>query len=65
MKPWHVHFLMAAVFFAAGIGVLFVNTGFSRYAGALFAVLFGARRVFVGITERRAALREISVSDPK
>jgi hypothetical protein len=55
MKPWHVHFIMAAVFFAAGVGVLFVNTGISRYAGALFAVVFGARRVAVGIAERRAA----------
>lgn len=65
MKPWHVHFIMAAVFVAAGVGVLFLNTGMSRYVGALFAILFGARRIAVGISERRAAQREISVTDPK
>jgi hypothetical protein len=55
LKPWMVHFVMAAVFFAAGIGVLFLNTGMSRWVGALFAVLFGARRIAVGLAERRAA----------
>ena len=64
MKPWHVHFLMAAVFFVGGVGVLFLNTGVSRYVGALFAVLFGARRVAVGIAERRAAMSQ-SLNAPK
>ena len=55
MKPWMIHFIMAAVFFAAGIAVVFLNTGMSRWIGALFAILFGARRIAVGIAERRAA----------
>lgn len=42
--------------FAAGVGVLFFNTGMSRYVGALFAVIFGARRLAVGIAERRVAV---------
>jgi hypothetical protein len=55
LKPWMIHFVMAAVFFAAGIAVLFLNTGISRWVGAAFAILFGARRIAVGIAERRAA----------
>ena len=64
MKPWHIHFIMAAVFFVGAVVVLFLNTGVSRYVGALFAVLFGARRIAVGISERRAAMSQ-SVNDPK
>jgi hypothetical protein len=52
---WHVHFVMAAVFVACGVAVLFLNTGSSRIIGALFAVIFGARRIAIGIAERRAA----------
>lgn len=60
---WRVHFIMAAVFFAAGIAVLFLNSGFSRIVGAIFAALFGARRIAVGIAERRAALSSACAAD--
>ena len=53
-----IHFVMAAVFFAAGIGVFFFNRGPSKYVGILFAVLFGARRIAVGLAERRAAMSQ-------
>jgi hypothetical protein len=56
MKPWMVHFIVAAVIIAAGIAVFLFNRGTSRYVGVVFAVLFAARRIFVGITERRAAI---------
>jgi hypothetical protein len=66
VKPWMIHFVMAAVFFVAGIAVLFFNTGISRYVGAVFAVIFGARRVAVGIAERRAAAAaQDSITAPK
>jgi hypothetical protein len=55
--PGRIHFIMAAVFLAAGISVFFIDGGKSRIAGAIIAFVFAGRRIAMALRERREANR--------